>query len=101
MCDKGAVEFFVCLEVTFFPLAYLVIDMESRYILPLILLDTDLDCRKSRALDAAVSFPYHSDGDPTPDIPACMIVWLPPLGGKVEVQALQRGLRLNYQQAVN
>ena len=64
-------------------LADLEVDMEAGAVLPPELLDTYLACRNSGAPDAAMSGLHQSDGNPTPDIPACPGVGLPPLGGKM------------------
>ena len=63
-----------------FSLAYLAVEMDSGTILLLRMLYTDPAFRNPGAPDSVVSGPYHSDGDPTPDIPACPVVGLPPLG---------------------
>ena len=84
----GSRSHFVFVGKLGFSLAYLEVDMEDGAILPLGILDTDPDLRNSGSLDAAVNGPYHSDGDPTPDIPACPGVGFPPFGGEADGEAL-------------
>ena len=99
MCYEGAVTFFFVRKLGF-SLAYLAVEMEASDILPLRPLDTDPDLWHLVALDADLIGPYHSYGDPNPGIPACPILGMPPLGVWLDVQSLQRGLRLCDYQAV-
>ena len=63
-------------------------------------MDNDPACRYLGALDAAANGSYHSDRDPDPDIPVCLVVGLTPIGGKETGQALHHVLHLCDQQAV-
>ena len=53
------------------------------------------------APDAAAIGPYHSDGDPNPEITTCPIVESTPLVSEAYGQVLQRGLLLSDQQTVD
>ena len=75
--------------------------MEDGAILPLRSLGTDPGSWYLVYLDAVVSGPYQSDGDPTTYIPEFTVVGLSPLGGDADGQALQHGLRLSSQKAFN
>ena len=55
--------------------------MEASTVLLIGTLEADPDLRRSETLAAVLSVYYHCDGKPTPDIPACMGVEFPPLGG--------------------
>ena len=68
------------------------VDMESGAVLLLGPLDADSGCQHLVSPVSFLSGYYHCDGGPNMDIPAHMIVGLPPLGGKADGQALQRGL---------
>ena len=54
-----------------FSIAYIAVEMEAGAILPMRLMDTDLDCWNPGSPDAAVSGLYYSGGEPTPDILVC------------------------------
>ena len=74
--------------------------MESGSVLLLGFLTTDTTRRHPGALDASVIGSYHCYDGPTPDIPACTGVGLPPLYSEEGRQALQLGLRLCAQNDV-
>ena len=57
--------------------------MEAGAIPPLKPLETDPTCQHLGAPYVAVGVPYHSYDNPTTNIPACLRVGLPPLGGGV------------------
>ena len=82
-------------------LVYIEVDMEAGVVLPLELLGTDPVRRNSRTPDAAVSGSYHSDGDPTPDIPAFPVVGFLTLDGEAAGQVIHRGLFICAYQSVD
>ena len=77
----------------------LLVEVESGSVLPLGLLRDDKTLQKPGFPDASVSGFHHCDGDPTPDIPACLGVGLHPIFGEAYGQALQHGLIFFDQQA--
>ena len=78
----------------------LLVEVESGDIIPFRFLHADPTCLRPGDPDAAVSGSCHYEGDPNPEIPACLEVELPPLCGEVNGQALQIGLRFCAQHAV-
>ena len=74
---------------------------EASVVLPLGLLDADLDHQNSGTLDAAVSGFHQCDGNPTKYIPSCMGLGLLPLGGEADGKVIQFDLRLCAQLAVD
>ena len=64
-------------------LAYLVVETEAGAVLSLGTLDTDPDHRYSWSLEAEVSGLYHIDGEPNPNIAACLVVQFTTLSGNV------------------
>ena len=79
---------------------FLSVEVESGSVLLLGFLTTDTTRRHPGALDASVIGSYHCYDGPTPDIPACTGVGLPPLYSEEGRQALQLGLRLCAQNDV-
>ena len=59
---------------------YLSVEVEYSTILPMELLHDDLNCMHPGSHDTAVSGFHHCYAEPTPNIPACPVVGLPPLG---------------------
>ena len=75
--------------------------MDSVDVLQLGMMNTDPTLYHPGAPNVEVSASHHFDGNPTPDIPACTGVRLPPLFGEAAGQVLQRGLRLCTYHAAN
>ena len=57
------------------------LEVEAGTVLLIGTLDADPDLWRSETLAAVLSVYYHCYGKPTPDIPACLGVEFPPLGG--------------------
>ena len=82
-------------------LACLMVDMDDGAVLPLGTLDADPDHRHSGELYSVMRVSHHCYVTPTMNIPECLVVGLPPLGGKAAFQALQRVFCLCDEHAVS
>ena len=82
-------------------LDYLTVNMEDVSVLSLRKMGADPYLRHLVALDAAVSGSYHCYDNPTPDIPKCMFVGLPPLGDEADGQAPHQSIHLCAKQSIN
>ena len=76
------------------------VELEDGDVIPLGPLVAYPSHRHSRSPDTAVSGSYHCDGESTLDIPIYPGLCFIPLGGEVADQALQHGICLWYQKAV-
>ena len=92
-------HFYVCVFV-FLCLSFLSVEVESGAVLPSRSLNANPTRRNPSSPGAVLSGSHHYYDDPTPDIPACLVVGFPPQSGEADVQALHNGLYLCAQYAV-
>ena len=76
------------------------VEVDFGSVLPLGSLHTDPTRQNSGTPDAVVSCSHHCGVDPTPYIPTCLGVGLPPLCGEATGQALRHDLHFCDQRSV-